>query len=159
MKIASQLGVLTTAIVSLTSSACGAPAGQVVDTTAKKTPEVAQAPKEPNAYRDFRGTQVKLGEPFRLAAESVGVAGAEVVLTLVKAEWSTMTSPSGKEIKEISVNLRIQHGQEERGAQIAQGEKRVIGQYRYELIAGGEEYNKARMVYEPWVQLRLTPAE
>jgi hypothetical protein len=159
MKIASQLGVLTAAVLSLTGSACGAPAAQVVDTTAKKPTPVVEAPKEPNAYRDFRGTQVKLGEPFRLAAESVGVAGAEVVLTLVKAEWSTMTSPSGKEIKEISVNLRIQHGQEERGVQIAQGEKRVIGQYRYELIAGGEEYNKARMVYEPWVQLRLTPAE
>lgn len=151
---------LWTALLALGASlaGCGGPQGAVVDTTVKPTP-VVEAPKEPDAYRDFRGRKVKLGEAFRLAAESVGVEGAEVVLTLVKTEWSTMTTPAGKELKEISVNLRIQHGQDERTAQLSQGDKRVLGTHRYEVLGGGEDYNKARMVYEPWVELRITAPE
>lgn len=151
---------LLTALLTLGASlaGCGGPQGAVVDTTVKPTP-VVEAPKEPDAYRDFRGRKVKLGERFRLAAESVGVEGAEVVLTLVKTEWSTMTTPAGKELKEITVNLRIQHGQEERTAQLSQGDKRVLGTHRYEVLAGGEDYNKARMVYEPWVELRISAPE
>ena len=87
---------------------CGGPQGAVVDTTAKPAP-VAEAPKEPDAYRDFRGRKVKLGEPFRLAAEAVGVEGGLAAAGLRQFLHGPFKHDLGQRIPQGGVRL-LQQG-------------------------------------------------
>ncbi len=136
-------------------SGCGAP--EVVDLPPPKVapPVVAQAP---DAFADHRGQTAKTGELFRIGAKPVGVQGVGIVVTIVKVDWQTMTGPSGKEVKEATATLRLQKGEEERNVTISQGDKKTAYGCVIELLASGDQYDKARLSYDPWVELRVQPA-
>lgn len=142
-------------------AACGGTgAGYVVDNPKPPPPKVEpEVATTPDAFRDHRGERVKVGSKFRLSAKPIAVEGAEFVIALLKVDWSTMTAPSGKEIKEGTAQLTITKGEESASALVAQGDfKRAFG-YRVGAVAAGEEYNKQRMTYDPWVELIVTAEE
>ena len=133
--------------------ACGGSAGYVVQAKPAPPPPPPEAPKQPDAFADHRGDKVALGQKFRLAAKPIAVGTALFVVSLQKVDWSTMTTPSGKEVKEGSAQLSVAKGEELTSGLVAQGDfKRFFG-FRVAVVAAGEEYNKQRMNYEPWVEL------
>lgn len=113
---------------------------------------------EPDAFRDFRGEHGTSGKVFRLGGKPMAVDGVEIVVTLVKTEWSTMAAPNGKEIREASANLLVQKGQEERRISLGQGETRQALGASITVVAAGENYDTARLLYLAWVDLRVEPA-
>jgi len=119
-------------------------------------PPVVQA--EPDAFRDFRGEHGAAGKVFRLGGKPMAVDGVEVVVTLVKTEWSTMAAPNGKDIREASAQLLVQKGQEERRISMGQGETRQALGATITVVAAGENYDATRLLYLAWVDLRVEPA-
>lgn len=145
------------AIVTLVA-ACGDP--QVV----QLPPPVPQAQPsaqgaEPDAYADFRGPHAKAGSTFRLTGKPMAVDGPNVVVSIVKVEWSTLSGPSGKDTREASVNLRVQKAQEERVVTLGQGDARTVLGAKLTLLSAGEDYDKTRLSYEPWIDLRVDPPD
>lgn len=140
--------------------ACGGSAGYVIESKPPEPPKpVAEAPKTPDAWRDHRGEHVALGKKFRLAAKPVAVDGPNFVVSLLKVDWSTMTTPSGKEVKEGAAQLSVTQGEETSTALVPQGDSKRLFGVKLEVVAAGEEYNKARLVYEPWVELVVKAEE
>jgi hypothetical protein len=140
--------------IGIVLTACGAP--QVVQLPPPE-PKVqpSAAAGEPDAYLDFRGIHAKSGATFRLASKPMTVDGPNVVVTIVKVDWSTMTGPSGKDTREASVNLRVQKGAEERVVTLGQGDARTVLGATLTLVTAGEDYDKTRLSYEPWIDLRV----
>ncbi len=147
--IANLLGLSLT----LVAAGCGGSSGYVVETKPPPPPPPSEAPRAPDAFADHRGEKVALGAKFRLAAKPIGVHTAQFVVSLQKVDWSTMTTPSGKEVKEGAAQLTVTKGEEATSALVPQGDfKRFFG-FRLEVVAAGEDYNKQRLTYEPWVEL------
>ncbi len=142
------------AIGCLGLAACGAP--MVTELPPPKKAQVVQA--DPDAFRDFRGEHGTPGKVFRLGGKPMAVDGVEIVVTLVKTDWSTMTAPNGKDIREASANLLVQKGQEERRISLGQGETRQVFGTSITVVAAGENYDNARLLYLAWVDLRVEPA-
>ena len=136
-------------------SACGAP---MVTDAPPKGPTVRAVQADPDAYRDFRGEHGTLGKVFRLGGKPMAVDGADLVLTLVKTEWSTLAAPNGKEIREASAQLLVQKGQEERRMSIGQGETRPVFGVAVTIVGAGEQYDAARLLYLAWVDVRVEAA-
>jgi hypothetical protein len=138
---------------------CGG-AETVTPADPRETPPVAQveAPAQPNAFRDFQGPRVATGKPFRVSVKPVAVAGAELVISLVKIDWSTMTGPSGKDTREATASIRVQKGEEDRAVMLSQGEARTVLGTRISLLSAGEDYDKARMSYDPWIEIQVETA-
>lgn len=152
MKTPQNLQTVATICVTASLAACGG-SGYVVEAKPPPPPPPVEAPRAPDAFLDHRGDKVALGARFRLAAKPIGVQTAQVVVALQKVDWSTMTTPSGKEVKEGSAQLTVSKGEEVTSGLVAQGDfKRFFG-FRVEVVAAGEDYNKQRLTYEPWVEL------
>ena len=130
--------------------------GYVVENAPPPPPKPVEAPKTPDAWRDHRGDHVQLGKKFRLAARPIAVDGPNIVIALNKVDWSTLTTPSGKEIKEGAASVTVLRGEEAATALIPQGDNKLVHGARIEVFAAGEEYNKQRMTYDPWVELQVT---
>ncbi|MBM4343588.1 MAG: hypothetical protein FJ100_09455 [Deltaproteobacteria bacterium] len=145
--------------LSLALCACGGSAGYVVETKPAPPPPAPEAPRAPDAFADHRGDKVALGSKFRLAAKPIGVHAAQFVVSLHKVDWSTMTTPSGKEVKEGAAQLTVTKGEEATSALVPQGESKRFFGYRVEVLAAGEDYNKQRLTYEPWVELLVKADE
>ena len=140
----------------LVIAACGG--GEVVKTPAPAAPvAVAKpAPVAPDAYRDFGGERVVTKEVFRLKAKAKAVAEVEVVIRMIKVEWTTREMPDGRKIKEGTAELIIKKGDKERRVRIEQDDtKRTLG-CQVTVKAVGEAYDKKRMDYLPWVDLIVT---
>jgi len=142
-------------------AACGGgSAGYVVDKPAPAPVKVAaEVQRAPDAWRDHRGDHARLGQPFRLGAKPVAVDGPNVVIRLNKVDWSNMTTPSGKEIREGAASVEVTKGEEIVTGLIPQGEFKTIHGVRFANQGCGEEYNRQRMTYDPWVDLVATVAE
>lgn len=138
---------------------CGGAGGHVVKDSgpvvAEKPPE---APKVPDAFADHTGPKARAGEKFRLAAKPVAVQGPDLVIELDKVDWQTLTSPSGKEIREATVNMVLYRGQDRRKVMIGQRDEKVAMGARIQVLDAGEDYNRQRLVYEPWVLLLVEAA-
>lgn len=119
-------------------------------------PKVAEpVAQEPDAFRDYRGLHYKANEKFRATHKPVAVDGAEIVITLIKTDWATLSAPNGKEIREASANLKVQKGQEERLITITQGDDRVVFNARIKVVGAGEDYDKGTARYGAWVELSV----
>ncbi len=148
--------MLATALLCGTLASCGAP--EVVQPTPETDPRTTEpvvVAVEPDAFRDYRGPHAKAGTVVRVQTKPMAVDGPNVVVTLVKVDWSTMTAPSGKEMREATVNLRVQKGQEERMITLGQGDDRTVLGAKLTLVGAGEDYDKARLSYDPWIDLRV----
>lgn len=95
---------------------------------------------------------------FRLAAKPIAVDGPNLVIELTKVDWSTLTSPNGKEIREASVNLVLMRGEDRRQVMIVQKDEKTAMGARIQVLDAGEDYNRQRLTYEPWVELLVDPA-
>ena len=159
MKVPGLVRLVAALAVAATVAGCGANAGYVVQAPPPPPPPPPEAPRVPDAFADHRGEKVALGAKFRLAARPIGVHTAALVVALQKVDWSTMTTPSGKEVKEGSAQLTVSKGEETASGMVSQGDfKRFFG-YRVEVVAAGEDYNKQRLTYEPWVELLVKADE
>lgn len=138
-------------------TACGAPEVVAEPKVAVAKPKAEAA--APDAFADHRGERFEAGQKFRLGVKPAAVAGPDVVVTLVKTDWSTMTGPSGKEVREATASLRVQKGEEERAITISQGEDRVAFGARLFVLGAGEAYDPQRLVYQAWVDLRVEKAQ
>ena len=98
-----RIGKIGISMLLLGQIACGG--GYLVKDSAPAPVKVAEVPKTPDAFRDHRGEKVKPGQKFRLAAKPIAVEGLNIVIELVKVDWSTMTAPSGKEMREAAAKL------------------------------------------------------
>lgn len=144
----------------LALAACGGSSGGLIVDNAPPPPKAApEPPKVPDAWRDHRGDHVKLGQKFRIANKPIAVDGPNVVITLSKVDWSTMTTPSGKEVKEGAAQVAVTKGEDTVTGLIPQGDFKRIHGVKFSSIGCGEEYNKHRLVYEPWVELIATAEE
>lgn len=140
-------------VVTALATGCGGP--EVVAVAPPERVLDRHIVKEADAFGDFRGEHVAASTPFRLAQKPIGVDGPNLVVSLVKTEWSSITTPTGKEVKEATASLRVQKGQEERSVVISQGEDRVVFGARLFVVGAGEAYDPQRMVYQAWVDLRV----
>ena len=120
---------------------------------------VKEKPPEPDAFRDFRGRHVRMGETFRLSHKPIAVDGPNVIVALVKTEWATFHSASGGDKREATAHVRVQQGEEERAITISQGEARTVFNARLFVVSAGEDYDPQRLVYQAWVELRADPLE
>lgn len=121
-------------------------------------PAVAKlAAPTPDAFRDFPGERVVPNEVFRLKAKAKAVAVVEVVISMVKVEWTTREMPDGRKIKEGTAELIIKKGTQSRTIRVEQDEtKKTLG-CQILVKAVGEDYDAKRYDYLPWVDLIVTP--
>ena len=134
---------------------CGG-GGQVIAKSAVAKAPVEAAPQTPDAFRDFGGKHVKLGEKFRLGARPLGVEGAEIVIELVKTAWTTRELPNGKEVKDGTADMLVKKGEKSRRLRLDDGASRVIYGVKIEVLGAGEDYDKSRLDYLPWVDLKCS---
>ena len=134
---------------------CGG--GEVVTTPPPAAPVVAKpAPAPPDAYRDFAGERVVPKEVFRLKAKAKAVAVVEVVIHMVKVEWTTREMPDGRKIKEGTAELVIKKGDKKRTVRVEQDETKTTLGCKVTVKAVGEDYDAKRFDYLPWVDLVVT---
>ena len=86
----------------------------------------------------------------------MGVQGAELVIELVKTAWTTRELPSGKEVKDGTADLLVKKGEKSRRVRLDEGASRVIYGVKIEVLGAGEDYDKSRLDYLPWVDLKVT---
>ncbi len=138
------------------AAACGGTGGgYVVPPDQAPAPAAVAAPvdKTPDAWREFGGEKVKVGQKFRLAGKRIGVEGPNIVLELQKIDWSTLTAPNGTQMKEATAHILLFRGEEEREVLLpTKDEKRALG-VLIKALDAGDDYNRQRMTYEPWVEL------
>ncbi len=150
--------LISTLFFSLGLASCGGSSGYVVPDQPVAAKPAANTPKVPDVYTDHRGEHVKTGQHFRLAAKPIAVDGPNLVIELVKVDWQTMTAPSGKELREASASLVLRRGQDSRQVMIPQKDEKVAMGARIQVLDAGEDYNRQRMTYEPWVELQVDAA-
>lgn len=109
-------------------------------------PEVAT-----DAFAEFRGVHVSVGKVFRLQGHPVAVDGPNVVLSLIKTDWDTMTTPGGKTTKTATAQFQVQKGAETYKVTISQDDSGSALGVRIHVKDAGEDYDKARMNYLAWV--------
>ena len=146
---------MATALVAAVTGCGGAGGGYVVAPDPAPKPVAAPAPvdKTPDAWREFGGDKVKPGQKFRLAGKRVGVEGPNIVLQLQKIDWSTLTAPNGSQLKEATAHILLFRGEEEREVLLPTKDKaRALG-VLIKALDAGDDYNRQRMTYEPWVEL------
>jgi hypothetical protein len=144
------------AVLGSLMAACGGSGGGYV-IPADQAPVAVAAPapvaKTPDAYRDFGGEHVKPGQKFRLSAKRIAVDGPNIVMELQKIDWSTLTAPNGQQLKEATAHILLYRGEEDREVLIStKDEKRALG-VLIQVLDAGDDYNRQRMTYEPWVEL------
>ena len=144
------------ALLMVTTAACGG-GGQVVKEA--PPPKVEEKPAEPvafDAFRDFGGQRIDPGVKHRLRTKPIGINQLEVVVELVKTEWTTRELPDGKEVKDGTADLLIKKGEKSRRVRLDEGEARVIYGAKIKVEGAGEEYDKSRLDYMPWVDIVVT---
>ncbi len=136
--------------------ACGG--GQVVDVP-PPPPKPAAPPPPPkaDAYKDFEGERVVPKEVFRLRAKAKAVAVVEIVINMVKVEWTTRETPDGKQIKEGTAELIVKKGEKQRRFRLETDESKTVYGAKITVKGVGENYDKSRMDYLPWVDLVVEP--
>lgn len=113
--------------------------------------------KDTDYFGEFVGEHHPTGKLFRLQGKPVAIDGPNVILTLVKSDWSTMTTPGGNEHREATAQLMVQRGSESHTVTINQNDDGVAFNVRITVKAAGEDYNKARLDYLPWVECQVDP--
>lgn len=144
----------TLALASLLLVACSAPPVK----EAAYVPRGLDAPrpvKDTDYFAEFRGDHQPTGKVFRLQGKPVAIDGPNVIVTLVKSDWSTMTTPGGKEHREATAQVMVQRGAESHTVSINQGDDAVAFNVRISVKAAGEDYNKLRLDYLPWVDCQI----
>lgn len=135
--------------------ACSAPPKPVEDRYVPRGDDPPRPQKESDFYAEFRGDHHPTGKVFRLQGKPAAVDGPNVVLTLNKADWSTMTTPGGKETREATAHFLVQQGAESRTVMISQGDSAIAFNARITVKTAGEDYDKARLTYLPWVDCQV----
>ena len=143
-------------LVVLLLASCSAPAVKE-EAYVPRGPDAPRPQKETDFFNEFRGDHHPTGKVFRLQGKPVAVDGPNVILTLVKSDWATMTTPGGKEHREATAQLMVQQGAESHHISVNQGDDGVAFNVRITVKAAGEDYNKARLDYLPWVDCQVDP--
>jgi len=149
------LGYLAASAV-VVSFGCGGGGHVVKQAPAPKKVEKKPEPKGPDAYRDFGGKTVAPGTKFRLRTKPYGIQQFEIVVELVKTQWTTRELPNGKEVKDGTAELLIRKGEKSRRLRLDEGESRVVYGAKIMVDGAGEAYDKSRMDYMPWVDILVT---
>ncbi len=135
--------------------ACGG--GQVVETPPPSTKAAAPPPPpKEDAFRDFAGERVVPNEVFRLRAKAKAVAIVEIVINMVRVEWTTREMPDGRKIKEGTAELVVKKGDKQRRFRLEQEDSKKVFGTKILVKAVGEDYDKSRFDYLPWVDLVVT---
>ncbi len=132
---------------------CGGSGGHVVEAPPPKKEAPKPKPVAHDAFRDFGGKVVAPGEHFRLQSKPIGVKGLEVVIQLVKTEWTERELPSGKTVKDGTADILIKKGEASRRVRLDEGESRVIYGAKILVHEAHEGYDPKRMDYLPWIDV------
>jgi hypothetical protein len=143
-------------LVSLSGCGAGSADGRIVNTAPQAKPREAPAPTD--AWSMFKGDKHPLGKIFRVLRKPSGIDGVQVVVQLLKVDWQTMDAPGGT-IKTATANLHLQKGDDERNLTIEQGETRTALGVKLTLVGAGDDYDKTRMTYDAWVDLKAEAPE
>lgn len=135
--------------------ACGG-GGHIIEAPPTAPKKAAEKPAAADAYRDFGGASVSLGEPFRLRTKPIGVRELEIVIELVKTEWTTRELPDGRTVKDGTADLLVRKGEGSRRFRLEQGESREILGAKITLKEANEGYDEQRLDYMPWVDVVVT---
>ena len=141
-------------VLCLMLTACGAPPVKE-EVYTPRGPDAPRPQKETDYFAEFRGDHHPTGKVFRLQGKPVAVDGPNVILTLVKSDWSTMQTPGGKEHREATAQFLVQQGSESHTISVNQNDDGVAFNVRISVKAAGEDYNKARLDYLPWVDCQV----
>lgn len=144
--------ILGAAALGLLTAGCANP--QVRDAPPPTAPAAPKPVEKDDAFRDFGGKVVALNSPFRLESKDiVGIKEHRAVISLIKVEWTSTEQPDGKMLKEATVELLVQKGEDSKRKRIEQGDTRTVLGVKITVKDGGEMYSKKRMLYVPWVEL------
>lgn len=143
------------AILGLLLMACSAPPAERDEVDTPRGPDAPRPQVETDFFAEFRGTHMPTGKVFRMQGSPVAIDGPNVVLTLVKSDWATMQTPGGKEHREATAQILVQRGAESRRVSINQNDDGVAFNVRISVKAAGEDYNKQRLDYLPWVDCQV----
>ncbi len=141
-------------LLSLLLMACSAPPVQE-ERYVPRGPDAPRPQKETNYFEEFRGDHHPTGTVFRLQGKPVAIDGPNVIVSLIKSDWSTMQTPGGKEHREATAQFLVQQGAESHNISVNQGDDAVAFNVRITVKAAGEDYNKARLDYLPWVDCQV----
>ena len=128
-------------------SVLGCTPKEVVKKNPPPAPAVAPAPVVPSVLDGFDGQMVKLGEAIRLRREPVGVASKQMMVSLVRAEWTSRERADGTEEKSATAHFVIQRGEEVRNLAIPAGESGSAFGLTIAVSDAGEEYEKSSSRY------------
>ena len=140
--------------VGLVLMACGAPPVKE-DAYVPRGLDAPRPQAETDFFAEFRGTHQPTGKVFRLQGSPVAIDGPNVILTLVKSDWATMQTPGGKEHREATAQFMVQKGAESHHISVNQNDDGVAFNVRITVKAAGEDYNKQRLDYLPWVDCQV----
>jgi hypothetical protein len=136
-------------------AACGG--GHVIDVPPPPAkPAAPPPPPKADAFRDFGGERVVPNEVFRLRAKAKAVAIVEIVISMIRVEWTTREMPDGRKIKEGTAELLVKKGDKKRRFRLEQDEVKTVMGTKIEVKGVGEDYDKSRYDYLPWVDLVVT---
>lgn len=139
------------------AAGCGNP--QVKDAPPPPPPPKKQAPAAPDAFRDHSGPHAAAGEVFQLKDTPIAVDGVRVVVSLIKASWTKRELDDGRVIREGSAEIEVRKGEERTSRILDQDESVVLFGVRVTVTGAGEDYDKSRLDYIPWVELKVEAAQ
>ena len=131
---------------------CGG-SGHVIEKPKPLKAAVMQEVVKPDAYRDFGGETIALNTKFKLRTKPVGVKELQIVVELVKTQWTTRELPDGREVKDGTAELLLKKGETSRRVRLDEGESRVVYGAKITVEGAGEAYDKSRLDYMPWVDI------
>ena len=116
---------------------------------AEPVPATAKAPEPaiPSILDGFDGELVTMGELTRLHREPVGVASEQLMVSLVRAEWTTRERADGSEEKSATAHFVVQRGDEVKNLAVAAGDKGVAFGVSITVKDAGEEYEASSKRY------------
>ena len=107
----------------------------------------APEPATPSILDGFDGVMVTMGELMRLHREPVGVASKQLMVSLVRAEWTSRERADGSEEKSATAHFVIQRGDEVKNLAVAAGDKGMAFGVSIAVQDAGEEYEASSKRY------------
>ena len=141
-EIARGIGVVVVVLV-----AFGCAPKEVVKVEPIPTTAKAPEPAVPSILDGFDGVMVTMGELTRLHREPVGVASKQLMVSLVRAEWTSRERADGSEEKSATAHFVIQRGDEVKNLAIAAGEEGMAFGVSIAVQDAGEEYEASSKRY------------
>ncbi len=111
-----------------------------------------------DAFSEFRGQRVALGEEVKLHREPVGVEALRAIVALGRTDWVIRTRADGSEDKTATASLVVQRGGDAANVRIEAGESGSARGVQITVLEAGEVYEEAAMRWVQFARVTITAA-